>query len=189
MVRKHTVHTRDDRYRVPSYERGAGSRVAPSSGDFRGSRDLWDRGGESTEFTSEERRALEERFPSAFAIREGTPSSWSYPVPTVRQLRAIGASRPEVSAQRHALNALQRVAQHGTPEEVRAVHALVRRRQPELYGRWKRNDPVLIAERNFNNREKADKEAAQLREMDFRVKIKPTLGERAKGLFGRGSEE
>lgn len=153
---------------------------------YDGSADLWDRGGDSTELTSEERYDLATRFPDAFAVARGEPSAFAYPIPTVAQLRAIGARRPEVSAKRHALNALQRVTQHGTPEEVRAVHALAKRREPEVYAHWKNHDPVIIAERNFHNREKADAEAADLREKDFKVKIRPTMGERVSGLFGRG---
>ena len=140
MVVRHTVHTRDERYRVPSYERGSGSRVERLREDHSGVADLFVRGGPSTELSSELRRELALRFPSAFAIHEGEPSEYKYPVPTVRELEEIGAPRPRVSGPRHALNALQRVKADGTMYERAMVHAQVRERYPRVWREYKENE-------------------------------------------------
>lgn len=74
----------------------------------------------------EEREELPDR---AFADRERR----AYPVPTVRELREVGAIDPEESGPSHARNALARVAQHGSPEQKREVCRLIQERYPEVH--------------------------------------------------------
>jgi hypothetical protein len=130
MVTRHHVreHTRRS-HPVRDYMRGSGSRAVRSSEDYRGSSDLFDHGGASTELTSKQRSLLP---PNAFAI----PSERAYPVPTVEELKKVGARRPEASGLRHALNALQRSTQHGGEYEKAEVHHLVKSRYPSVYAEW-----------------------------------------------------
>ena len=136
MVIRHTVRTRHKRYHVPEYERGSGSKVEPSREEHRGVMDWFVRGGPSTELTSEERELLPD---SAFAEDAQERSERAYPVPTVAQLRKVGAAAPETSGPRHALNALQRSTQHASPSVRGKVHELVRTRYPAVYAEWERN--------------------------------------------------
>lgn len=125
MVRRHHVreHRREGR-KVNDYMRGK----AGSAGSHEGFGPSL-RGGRSTELTTEQRNRLPE---DAFAI----PSTRAYPVPTPEQLRKAGGARPETSGERHALNALQRVDQHGTEYEKSKVRVLVKTRYPSIYTKW-----------------------------------------------------
>lgn len=82
--------------------------------------------------TSAQRTELHNCFPSAFVF----PEEGAYPVPTVGQLREVGAARPEASGPRHALNAIQRVDAHGTAYQKGMVHAAVKSRYPAVYTEW-----------------------------------------------------
>lgn len=86
------------------------------------------RGGRSTALTTEERNKLPDR---AFTFPERRTED-GYPIPTVAELRKAGAPRPEVSGERHALNAIERVDAYGTPYEREKVREMVRIRYPEV---------------------------------------------------------
>lgn len=133
-VREHSRRTKKRQStHVRDHWRGSGSRALASGEPYHGEAFL--RGGKSTELTSEQRTELHRRFPDAFVF----PEDEAYPVPTVHQLEEIKAPRPAVSGKRHALNALQRVDQHGTLFQVSHVVATVKSRYPGVYEEWRRN--------------------------------------------------
>ena len=87
-------------------------------------------GGASTKLTMEDRHKLPA---SAFA----EPGRRAYPIPSARQLEeSLGWSREKArkGAERHAINALARVEQHGTPEEKRAIRRKIHENVPEVDG-------------------------------------------------------
>ena len=87
-------------------------------------------GGASTKLTMEDRHKLPA---SAFA----EPGRRAYPIPSARQLEeSLGWSREKAKkgAERHAINALARVEQHGTPEEKRAIRRKIHENVPEVDG-------------------------------------------------------
>ncbi len=127
-VRHHHVRDHERKgYHVNDYYRGRGG--GRETGRYEGFSAHFARGGASTELTSEQRNRLPDE---AFAI----PRERAYPVPTVDELRRVGASRPEVSGPRHARNALQRATQHGNDYEKQHVHEVVKTRYPKVYEEW-----------------------------------------------------
>jgi hypothetical protein len=193
MVRRHHVKSYErDGQRVSDYMRGRGS-GKPGQGSPGGFSKTYERGGGSTELTSEERDKLPDE---AFAVRE----SREYPVPTVEELRKAGASRPGVSGERHALNALQRSTQHGTPSEKTKVRELVKTRYPAVYNAWLKNragrDPIVIVKRpggqvtrrQYTSMGPAEVYAEKQEEKGYDVEVKPTTGEKVgAGLHSVGS--
>ena len=87
-------------------------------------------GGPSTKLTMEDRHKLPE---SAFA----EPGRRAYPIPSAEQLqKSLGWSKEKArkGAERHAINALARVEQHGTPEEKAKIRRKIHENVPEVDG-------------------------------------------------------
>ena len=114
-VKAHESHSKDGKVeevrghemRLPSYE-----------------------GGASTKLTTEDRHKLPA---SAFA----EPGRRAYPIPSARQLEdSLGWSKEKArkGAERHAINALARVEQHGTPEQKREIRRKIHENVPEVDG-------------------------------------------------------
>lgn len=135
MKRHHVREYERKGRKVSDYYRGKG---AGRPGDEVHGRfsEVYERGGPSTELTSEEREKLPDE---AFAIQAPQKSERGYPVPTEAELQKyLGWSpeKAEVGGKRHALNALQRVDQHGTDHERNVVGEMVQRRYPTVFHRY-----------------------------------------------------
>ena len=87
-------------------------------------------GGPSTKLTTADRHKLPA---SAFA----EPGRRAYPIPSKEQLEYYLGWSPEKArkgAERHAINALARAQQHGTPEEKREIRRKIHENVPEVDG-------------------------------------------------------
>lgn len=135
MHRHHVREYTREGHRVSDYwrGRGAGKTREEESGRTSG---VYERGGSSTEFTSEDREMLPDE---AYVIQSPNPSEREYPVPTAEELRKYlgwDEEKARIGGERHALNALQRSTQHGTTEEKEHVRQKVAERYPPIYRSW-----------------------------------------------------